>query len=178
MFDFQGLGTKQVQLADIKLTANQIKLSVDALEFLGHNNNENNIFIDKDRRTGKFWIATIPTSEDSPAPGKKLTKSDGFGSQGLHHAMGGQYSEWKIEKLENETFEEVTYFQLTQTVDGTKKRAELEELSGLEEENVKTEAIEEDSSDAVAEDRSDDGVEEETDVESPFEEEEKDSTDF
>ena len=130
MFNFQGTSAKQIQTIAIKvLSAPRVKLGTPAMEILGFGHNTHRLFIDKDLNTKKIYIAAIEnvTNEEGKviSGGRPVNKEGNFGHAGTNHLLGGQYSEWDIDVESAMEVDGVTYFELTESVNGADKRAEL-----------------------------------------------------
>lgn len=140
MFNFQGLGSTQIQTTDIKvMSASKIKLGQPLMDFLELNPETSRVFIDKDVTSNKFWIAAIPVVTDPSdakkviSAGKKISADGSFGNANINYALGGQYSEYSVSKSEGVESDGITYYPLTKTVDGATKRAELAVAAGVSE---------------------------------------------
>jgi hypothetical protein len=168
MFNFQGLTNTQIQTTDIKvMAANRIKLGQPALNFLDLA--DARVVVDKDLSSGKLYIAAVPVEKNEEgkviSTGRPVNKDGVFGHQTISHVLGGQYSEWEINKDSGQEFQGVTYYEITETVNGAEKRAELNKAAGLSTEE-ETEAVSEEVEEVPVD--VDDFVAEEVHEEDPF----------
>jgi hypothetical protein len=136
--EFANLATTQLSSADVKLYKNaSIKISPEAISLLGINK-DNRLFLDKHPMAGKFFIAAVSATFDKEGKevvfGKKLNDNNSFSNKTLHAFLGGELSEWDIDKDnaqegEDANGEKVTYYALVEKVNGEERRKELAEES-------------------------------------------------
>lgn len=129
MFNFTGLSNSKIQAEDIKImAANKIRFSPNALETIGAKIDEQRIFIDKDRNSGKFYIAAIDVVRD--ASSKIISEGIAFNSYGafshtqLATKLGGANSVWSIAG-EGVVHEGVTYFEIIKSTDAEEVKVEM-----------------------------------------------------
>ena len=142
-FNFANVLSTQVQLADVKVFANNgIKIGEDAAAKLGLNPDTHNLFIDKNLTDGKWYIAAIEIVKDAEdkviSGGKFINKNMKLTHVRLAHDLGGQYSEFALVG-EGIPSGGTTYFVLEETVNGaTKRMAEnrAEAIASVETEEV------------------------------------------
>ena len=154
----------QLSSSDVKLYKNNnIKISVEAQEFLGFDENKR-IYIDKFKGQNGFRIASIPAQFDEEgveiAIGKKLNSNGSFSNRTLNTIMGGELSEYDINKddfildggeTEDECFK---FYSLVEKVNGKEKREELikkdeiengKENETIEDEDTETKTVEDET---------------------------------
>ena len=128
-FNFANVLSTQVQLADVKVFANNgIKIGEAAAARLGLNPETHYIFIDKNLTDGKWYIAAMEIVKDEEGKvisgGKFINKHMKLTHVRLAHDLGGQYSEFALggDGIESGG---TTYFTLEETVNGATKRADI-----------------------------------------------------
>lgn len=109
---------------------NKIKLSPKAASILGLP--QNNVLVVFDPTSKSHWIAGVDAESKL---GRGVNKQFAFMNESVAVALGGNKSEYEISE-ETAEAEGVTYFKLTEKVNGAAKRAVLASQGVIEEEEV------------------------------------------